>query len=231
MNCVVRYPLFFFPLLLLFFSPCNMSAQSARLLSRSAAKSFLQRDYATAVAQYSEALAIDSTYAPAIYGLAASLYSEGKYQDSGEQFLRLAGNKARSQEQLADVMHNMGNLMMKQKQYAKAVEAYKQALIHRPEDDQTRYNYTLAKKLMQKQRNSQQNQQQQNNQQNSQQKSSQDPPQQQGNSQSRPEEMDQERAKQLLDAFKQDEEKTRERIEMHKKQEAKNQRNKQKKNW
>ena len=41
--------------------------------------------------------------------------------------------------------HNLGNSYMKKKDYAQAVEAYKNALRNNSEDDETRYNYALAK--------------------------------------------------------------------------------------
>tara|TARA_B100000282_G_C31545475_1_gene405003 strand:- start:184 stop:660 length:477 start_codon:yes stop_codon:yes gene_type:complete len=42
----------------------------------------------------------------------------------------------------------MGNSFMKKKDYAKALEAYKNALKNNSYDDETRYNYALAKKLL-----------------------------------------------------------------------------------
>jgi tetratricopeptide (TPR) repeat protein len=37
---------------------------------------------------------------------------------------------------------------MKKKEYQKAVESYKSALRNNPSDDETRYNYALAKSLL-----------------------------------------------------------------------------------
>ncbi len=37
---------------------------------------------------------------------------------------------------------------MKEKKYTEAVEAYKNALRNNPDDEQTRYNYALAKKML-----------------------------------------------------------------------------------
>ncbi len=62
--------------------------------------------------------------------------------------------------------HNLGNVFMKQKDYAKAVEAYKNALRNNSEDEETRYNYALAKELLdkeQEQQNQDQNEQQDQN--------------------------------------------------------------------
>lgn len=44
--------------------------------------------------------------------------------------------------------HNIGNALMQVKDYKGAVEAYKNALRNNPDDDETRYNYALAKKML-----------------------------------------------------------------------------------
>ena len=57
-------------------------------------------------------------------------------------------SKDKSEKHMA--FHNMGNVFMKKKDYAKAVESYKNALRNNPKDDETRYNYALAKELLEK---------------------------------------------------------------------------------
>ena len=44
--------------------------------------------------------------------------------------------------------HNIGNAFMENKNYKAAVEAYKNALRNNPADDESRYNYALAKKML-----------------------------------------------------------------------------------
>jgi tetratricopeptide (TPR) repeat protein len=48
------------------------------------------------------------------------------------------------------VNHNLGNAYMQQKKYKEAVNAYKDALRANPKDEQTRYNFALAKKMLEK---------------------------------------------------------------------------------
>lgn len=66
--------------------------------------------------------------------------------------------------------HNIGNALMQIKDYKGAVEAYKNALRNNPNDDETRYNYALAKKMLedekqdQDQNDNQDNQDQRNDQ-------------------------------------------------------------------
>ena len=55
----------------------------------------------------------------------------------------------------------MGSIFHSQKDYAKAVEAYKESLRNNPKDDETRYNLALAQKQLQdQQQNQDQNQDQ-----------------------------------------------------------------------
>tara|TARA_B100001093_G_scaffold201611_1_gene193703 strand:- start:1527 stop:2279 length:753 start_codon:yes stop_codon:yes gene_type:complete len=49
--------------------------------------------------------------------------------------------------------HNIGNALMQLKDYKRAVEAYKNALRNNPNDDETRYNYALAKKMLEDEKN------------------------------------------------------------------------------
>ena len=61
---------------------------------------------------------------------------------------------------LAGVFHNLGDISMQSKEYAKSVEAFKQSLRLNPQDDETRYNLALAQKLLEDQQNQDQDQNQ-----------------------------------------------------------------------
>lgn len=62
--------------------------------------------------------------------------------------------------------HNVGNALMQVKDYKGAVEAYKNALRNNPNDDETRYNYALAKKMLEDEKNNEDQQDDQDNQDN-----------------------------------------------------------------
>lgn len=47
--------------------------------------------------------------------------------------------------------HNMGVIMQNHREYAKAIECYKMALRCNPQDNETRYNLALCKKLLKNQ--------------------------------------------------------------------------------
>ena len=68
-----------------------------------------------------------------------------KHYAEAEANYRISKSKA-NQKALAS--YNLGNVYMKEKKYAEAVSAFKDALRNDPADDESRYNLALAKKLL-----------------------------------------------------------------------------------
>ncbi|WP_340077012.1 tetratricopeptide repeat protein [Leptobacterium sp. I13] len=106
--------------------------------------------FADAEAAYRKAISKSGDYAAAKYNLGNAYYSENSL---GEAFSRYkqAGEVADSKGEKHSAYHNMGNVFMKNKEYEKAVEAYKESLRNDPADDETRYNLALAKEMLKKQ--------------------------------------------------------------------------------
>lgn len=75
-------------------------------------------------------------------------YKAGDFTMASKYFSKQK-NTARTKK--ARLNHNLGNAYMQQKNYQKAIEAYKESLRRNPSDEKTRYNLTLA---MRKQKNS-----------------------------------------------------------------------------
>lgn len=231
----------------------SSSAQWIKSDVRRAGKLYKKGNYAAASAEYRRAMLKDSLYAKASFGLANSVYQEGHYDQAKSYLERLAGNEQLPQRQQADVLHNLGNVAMKQKDYRAAVEAYEEALIRNPQNEGTRYNLVLAQRLLKQQEQQKDNKQQQNKQdqqqqqQQDKQKDKQDPKKQdqqqnaqqkQDNKQQggkpaepRPGQMSKEQAEQLLNSFRSDDEQTRRRVEQRQREEQSQNSNKNKKRW
>lgn len=175
------------------------------------------------------------------------MYKQEKYPEAAEQYQQIAGQRERllaenpaNIQRLAEVFHNLGNIQMKNKDYAKSIEAYKQSLRMNPKDEETRYNLALAQKLLndqQQQNQDRQNQDQQQQQEQKEQEQNQDQQQQQNEQKENKtqeqkqenEQMSRDNAQQILDAFLQDEKDTQEKV---KKAQAKHQeRRKTDKQW
>ena len=85
--------------------------------------------------------------AVANYNLGNSIYRQNNPGEAKYKFYK-AVEAAKSKEQKHKAFHNLGNIFMKEKKYSEAVEAYKNALRNNPSDEETRYNYALAKEYL-----------------------------------------------------------------------------------
>jgi hypothetical protein len=81
------------------------------------------------------------------YNLGNAIYKQNQIQEAKFAYAKAIEN-TKSRAQKYKVFHNLGNVFMKEKDYSAAVEAYKNALRNKPSDEETRYNYALAKKLL-----------------------------------------------------------------------------------
>ncbi len=117
----------------------------------------------------------------------------------------------------------MGVIFHSQKDYAKAVEAYKESLRNNAKDDETRYNLALAQKQLQDQQQNQdqnqdqdkQDQQKEQDKQQDQQKDqqqNQDQQQQPSQPEKKDNEMSEENAEQLLNSVMQDEKDVQDKV-------------------
>ena len=206
----------------------SLVAQGIKSDIRRANKLYHAKDYARASQEYRRALLRDSLSAKARFGLSASIYAEGRYDEAKTQLERILQQEPQlTPQQQAGVLHNLGNVAMKKKDYQAAVHAYEEALIRHPEDDNTRYNLALAQKLLQQNKNNQQSQQGQNQDPN---KNKDQDKQGQPNEQ-RSGELSKEQAEQILRSFRTDDDKTRRRVEQRQREQQQQNRNKNKKRW
>lgn len=122
--------------------------------------------YPEAEAAYRKALSINSVNTKAQHNIGNTLYRSKDFDQANQRYFQTQKNSLnKAEKHLA--FHNMGNGYMQKKDYEKAVEAYKNALRNNPTDDETRYNYALAKELLEKQKQEEeenQDQQDQNDQ-------------------------------------------------------------------
>ena len=117
--------------------------------------------YVQAEKKYREALARAPKNTIAQYNLGNTLFDESYFGEAFNAY-KSATMNAKTKAEKHSALHNMGNVFMNQKDYAKAVETYKEALRNNPNDDQTRYNYALAKELLENEQQNQDNKDQQN---------------------------------------------------------------------
>ncbi len=191
----------------------------------------LYRDsmYTKAEVDYRKAVEADSRFPQAHFNLGNALLRQQKPKDAMqayEQAAKVETNKGR----LASIYHNMGVILQSQKQFAPAIECYKNALKRNPADNESRYNLALCQHQL---KNNPQQDPQNDNKENkggkdknkeedkdsskkdkreNKDKNEDQREQQQKQAQQNEEDMSKENAEQLLNAAMQDEKDTQERI-------------------
>ena len=128
-------------------------------------RDFRKGELREAEIDYRKALVKDSMSVAANYNLANTLYREGDFAQA-QQTLERVKDVAPMSAASADYYFNLGDAALQQKDYQKAVEAFGESLIRRPDDLQAKENFIYAKKMLQNQQQNQQNQRNQNNDQN-----------------------------------------------------------------
>ena len=148
-----------------------MSAQTDRKEVRSGNRQFRRENYKEAEISYRKALVKDSLSFAANYNLANVLY-RGEHYDEAGKILETVREAAPASEYGADYFFNAGDIALAKKDYAAAVDAFKQSLLLNPGDLQAKENYIYARKMLENQQqngggqDNQQNQDQQQNQDN-----------------------------------------------------------------
>lgn len=204
----------------LLFLAVSVSAQKAeRDFIRKGNRFFKDSIYVNAEVNYRKALEVNPKSTVSMFNLGNTLAHQNKLKEAMEQYVA-ATKIEKDKSKLSQIYHNMGVIFHSQKDYAKAVEAYKESLRNNPKDDETRYNLALAQKMLNDQQNQNQNQDK-NEQQKEQEKQKQDQNQDKNQEQqqqppAKPEkkenEMSKENAEQLLNSIMQDEKDVQDKV-------------------
>lgn len=243
----MRSKIIFLGLLL---SACTLApAQGIKSKLRQGNSLYKAKNFPEAETAYRKALLLDSLSGKANFGIAASAYEQGRYEESSRYLERALKDTRLTPTQASATLHNLGNVAMKAKKYEEAVRLYEESLIADPGSDDTRYNLALAQRLLQQQQQKgggggggqpDQNKQdkQPPKQKQDKDKDQQKQPPKQGNDKQgqaldqKDQQMTKEQAEQILNAFRSDDEATRQRVEQRLREEKQQRsRTKDKKRW
>ena len=206
--------------LLLFTSMSAFAQKAERDYIRKGNRCFKDSIYIDAEINYRKALDVNPQSTIAMFNLGNTLLWQNKQQEAMEQFVS-AAQIEKDKDKKGKIFHNIGVIFHSQKEFAKAIEAYKESLRNNPKDDETRYNLALAQKMLkdqqqnqkEEQNQSQQQQQQQNSDQNQKEQENQKQnQQQQSKAEEKENQMSRENAEQLLRSVMQDEENTQDKV-------------------
>ena len=107
-------------------------------------------NFTFAEASYREAIALNPKEATGKYNLGNAYYNK-ELNDVAMSRFKQAAAVAETKSDKHSAFHNLGNTYMNEKKYQEAVESYKNALRNNSKDEETRYNYALAKELLEDQ--------------------------------------------------------------------------------
>jgi len=110
---------------------------------------YAEKKYAEAEADYRVSASKNPDKMAPVFNLGNSIYRQNQIAESKVQYKKVI-ELGQTHFEKHRAYHNLGNIYMSEKKYAEAVDAYKNALKHNPDDDETRYNYALAKKFLKK---------------------------------------------------------------------------------
>ena len=219
-----------------------VSAQVDKREVRAGNRAFRKNEFRKSEIDYRKAVLKDSLSLAGQYNLASSLYRQEDFEGASKALETV--KEVAGQVSSADYWYNRGDVALAQKDYASAVDAFKQSLLLRPEDLDAKENYIYAKKMLENQQgggggndqnqdqnqnqDQQNNQKDQNNQDQQQDQNNQDQQQNQDQSQSEGA-ISKQQARQMLNAIQAKEKETQDKV---KKEKAEALKSKQKeKNW
>lgn len=128
-------------------------AQNDRKDVRAGNRKFSKDKFKESEIDYRKAVLKDSTSVAGQYNLASSLYRQGDYDGAGVALGRV------EESGRPEVFFNEGDVALQKKDYARAVEAFKNALLQTPDDLDAKENYIYAKKMLENQQQNNQNDQ------------------------------------------------------------------------
>ncbi|WP_152286100.1 tetratricopeptide repeat protein [Flavicella marina] len=147
-----------FQLIILCLCCFSMKAQQDSIVKQRLARNFVREGnelyasekYADAAISYKKASVQASTYFKSAYNLGSALFAQKNYKEAIPQF-ELAATNTKNKLEKSMAYHNVGNAHLQEKEYSKAIEAYKKSLRNNPSDDETRYNLAFAREKLKQQ--------------------------------------------------------------------------------
>ena len=213
LNQIIRLGIF--ALAIIFFKPTGILAADSGL------RQYKKGNYQEAIRAYDRILKDHDDWEEAHFGKGAALYKSQRIEEARREFEKAISVKDPMRK--SAVYYNLGNTLFQSGRIEESLAFYKKALEYNPRDFDAKYNYELARQILQQQKNQDKNQSEQKpDQQNQpeeqpqpdQQSQPQNKEQQEQQAQQQPsqqnrqeKEKSQKEAAQILDALKNDEKK------------------------
>ena len=149
----------FFFILITTLVSAQLSSQTSHKLLRNADKLYLRDNFEGAEETYRKAVE-EELSANGEYNLGNSIYQQNRYEEALNHYEQ-AASLSNDPKVKSDAYYNLGNTYMNMQEFEKGVEAYKNALRNNPNDEDSKYNLSVANRLVKQHQQQQQQQQQQ----------------------------------------------------------------------
>ena len=210
-------------------SVVNLFGQSEKKYIREGNKQFETGKYNEAEKNYRKSLEKKPGGIRGQFNLGDAYYKQNKFQEASSQFDQLL-SKTSNADTLAQIYHNMGNSLLKEKKYEEAVKSYKNGLKLNPDDEETRYNLAYAQQMLRQipppppkqNKDDKDKKDDKKKDEKKQDKQEDNKNEQQKKEQPKPDQISKEDAKRLLEALNNDEKKTQEKLKLQRAKGAKN---------
>lgn len=113
-------------------------------------KLYKDSSFVKASNQYKQAQELNANSFESVFNLGNALYNQDSLEAAAHQF-QLAASMSDNELKQAEAFHNLGNAYLQQKDYQKSIDAYKNALRRNSSDEDTRYNLSYARKMLENQ--------------------------------------------------------------------------------
>lgn len=129
-------------------------------------RQFDRQNYKNSIDHYISALDADSTCYQARYNLGNAYYQANLHRDKNPNnsfhwgdadsiFTRIGRDTLMSAERRAEALRNLGESQLTQQRFEEALASFKESLKLNPADRETKYNYILAKRIVDQQKQNQ----------------------------------------------------------------------------
>lgn len=114
------------------------------------ANELVNEDFVNAEIEYRKAISKKPSNVKGTYNLGNAYYKSGLFDEALSRHIE-AAETATTKKEKHRAFHNIGNAFMKKNLCKEAVEAFKNALRNDPADEETRYNFAIAKECAEQQ--------------------------------------------------------------------------------
>jgi Ca-activated chloride channel homolog len=140
---------------LLFFKGSSW-AQADKKYIRQGNREYEKNKFSESEIFYRKAIDKNRQSADAVFNSGDALYKQKKYEDAGKQFVETHKMNENKDKKSAS-LYNLGNSMLMANKLQESIEAYKNSLKLKPDNQEAKYNLAYAQDLLKKQQQQQQN--------------------------------------------------------------------------